>query len=60
MQKKEVNKSRKKTDALVNETLKDLSPEQKRYAADVLSNAVALAGCLVAASEKSNEKQDER
>ena len=56
----EVNETQKKTDAFVKETLKDLSPEQKQYAADVLSNAVALAGCLVAATEKSNEKQEER
>lgn len=60
MKRKKIDETQKKTDAFVKETLKDLSPEQKQYAADVLSNAVALAGCLVAASGKSNEKKEER
>lgn len=58
MKKEEVNIAQKNTDAFVKETLKDLSSKQKQYAADVLTNAVALANCLVTASKKSTDKKE--
>lgn len=56
MKKEEVNIAQKNTDAFVKESLKDLTPEQKKYAADVLSNAITLANCLVVTNEKSIKK----
>ena len=56
MKEENLNKARVETDTFIKESLKDLTPEQKKYAADVLSNAITLASCLVVTNEKSIKK----